>query len=372
MTSTVYFASAHVTRLARNDTLPARFEQLLGGLNFGERFKDQRVAIKMHVGGGIGYSTIHPLFVRMVVEAVKAAGGSPFLTDGSSSTDAAAARGYTPEVVGARVVGAGGEFDRYFYTRATEVPGLPEVEICGNIADAGAMIVLSHGKGHGHCGYGGAIKNIAMGCVTGRTRTAIHALMANHFQWDEEACTHCEQCISGCPTGAISFREDKLRIFEHHCRYCMHCTRCCPTEAISMEQPGDKFRLFQQGMAAATREALTFFEPGRVLYLSALLNITPLCDCWGFTTPSIVPDVGILASDDIVSIEQAALDLIKAEHLIPGTLPDQLCPPGTEGHLFERIHGKDPYEQVRQVAAIGLGSTEYELIDVGAETAAAK
>lgn len=372
MPTTVHFASAHVARLDRNATLPARFERMLAQLNFAERFKDQRVAIKMHVGGGIGYSTIHPLFVRMVVDAVKAAGGNPFLTDGSFSTDSAVARGYTPEVVGARVVGAAGEFDQYFYQRTTELPGLPEVEVCGNIADAGALLVLSHGKGHGHSGYGGAIKNIAMGCVTCRTRGAIHALMANHFQWDAEACTHCEQCISGCPTGAISFRDEKLRIFEHHCRYCMHCTRSCPTTAISMEQPADKFRLFQQGMAAAVKETLTFFDPGRVLYLSALMNITPLCDCWGFTTQSIVPDIGILASDDIVAIEQASLDLIKTENLIPGTLPEQLCPPGTAGHLFERIHGKDPYEQVRQVAALGLGSTEYELVEVGEEAAVVK
>ena len=365
MASTVYFASAHVPRLDRNASLPARFERLLPQLHLDERVKDQRVAIKLHVGGGLGYSTIHPLFVRILVDAVKAAGGSPFLVDGSFSTDAAAARGYTPEVVGARVVGAGGEFDQYVYKRATDVPGLSEVEICGNIADAGALIVFSHGKGHGHSGYGGAIKNIAMGCVSCRTRGAIHGLMANHFDWNEEACTHCEQCISGCPTGAISFDgQQQLRIFDHHCRYCMHCTRSCPTEAITMEQPDDKFRLFQQGMAAAVQETLTFFEPGRVTYLNALLNITPLCDCWGFTTQALVPDIGIVASDDIVAIEQAALDLIKAEYLIPGTLPEQLCPPGDEGHLFQRIHGKDPYEQVRQCAAIGLGSTAYELVEV--------
>ncbi len=95
-----------------------------------------------------------------------------------------------------------------------------------------------------------------------------------------------------------------------------------------------------------------------------LMNITPLCDCWGFSTRPLVPDVGILAGDNIVAIEQASLDLIKAENLIPGTLPDQFCPPGDSGHLFQRIHGKDPYEQVRQVAEAGLGSPEYTLVEV--------
>ncbi len=78
------------------------------------------------------------------------------------------------------------------------------MEICGNIVDADAMLVLSHGKGHGHTGFGGAIKNIGMGCVSYKTRGAIHALMAQHFAWDAELCTHCEQCVHGCPTGAIT------------------------------------------------------------------------------------------------------------------------------------------------------------------------
>ena len=363
--STVLFASAHVTRLDRHATLPAKFARMLEQADFASRFQGKRVAIKMHVGGDIGFYTIHPLFVRMVVEAVKQAGGTPFLTDGSFSTDAAVASGYTPEVVGARVVGAGGEMDRYHYTRATDVPGLPEIELCGNIADADAMLVLSHGKGHGNSGFGGAIKNIAMGCVSYRTRGAIHALMASHFAWQSELCTHCEQCVHGCPTGAIRFDEQQaISIFDHHCRFCMHCTRSCPTGALTMEEPEEKFRAFQAGMAAVVKEALATFVPAQVYYLTLLMNITPLCDCWGFSTPPLVPDVGILAGDDIVAIEQAALDLIKAENLIPGALPDQLCPPGMTGHLFQRIHGKDPYEQVRQAAAIGLGSTAYTLREV--------
>jgi len=338
---------------------------MLEGLDFAERFKGKRVAVKMHVGGDIGFYTIHPLFVRMVVDAIRAAGGSPFLTDGSFSTDAAVARGYVPEVVGARVVGAGGEHDKYYYSRPTDVPGLPTVDICGNIVDADAMLVLSHGKGHGHTGFGGAIKNIGMGCVSYPTRRAIHALMSDHFGWDGELCNHCGQCVSGCPTNAVSFNgNDELSINEHHCRYCMHCTRSCPTHALVMEQPGGKFALFQAGMAAVVKATVSNFAPAQVFYITTLMNITPLCDCWGFSTQPLVPDIGIVASDDIVAIEHASLEMIKTEHLIPGTLPEQFCPIGEEGHLFQRIHGKDPYEQIRQAEAAGLGSTDYSLVEV--------
>jgi hypothetical protein len=358
----VLFAPAHVDRLDRNATLPAKFGRLLDRLDFGARFEGKRVAIKMHLGGDIGFYTIHPLFVRQVVQAVRAAGGQPFITDGSFSVEGAVARGYTQEVLGARIVGAGGEHDQYHYARETSVEGLPKVELCGNIVDADAMIVLSHGKGHGHTGFGGAIKNIAMGCVSYRTRGWIHALMSGHFAWQAELCTHCEQCVASCPTGAARFNDQgEFTISEHHCRYCMHCTRACAAGALTMDQPIEKFRLFQAGMAATVKAALDTFEEGRVVYITLLMNITPLCDCWGFSTPPLVPDVGIVAADRIVPIEQASLDLIRVENLIPGALPDQLCPPGDEGHLFQRIHGKDPYEQVRQAELAGLGSREYRL-----------
>jgi hypothetical protein len=363
--SKVLFASAHVARLAWEASLPAKLQRLLAQCGFAERFADKRVAIKMHVGGGIGFYTIHPIFVRTVVEAVKQAGGRPFLTDGSFSTDAAVARGYVPEVVGARVVGAGGEFDRYVYPRDTGMPELPLIELCGHIVDADALVVLSHGKGHGNSGYAGAIKNIAMGCVSCKTRGDIHRLMVGHFSWQEDLCTHCEQCVDSCPTGAARFNsEGQFGISDHDCRYCLHCTRACPSGALTMEEPLGKFRLFQRGMATVVREALATFEPNRVHFISVLMNITPLCDCWGFSTPPLVPDVGILASEDIVSIEQASLDLIKWEHFIPGSLPGGCAAPGDEGHLFQRIHGKDPYEQVRQAADLGLGSAEYELEEV--------
>lgn len=360
------FSSAHVRRIDRNDTLPARFRRMLEQADLRDRFSGKRVAIKMHVGHDIGFYTIHPLFVKMVVDAVRAAGGYPFLTDGSFSTDSAVVRGYTNEVVGARVVGAGGEHDRYYYQRPTDVPGLPTVDICGNIVDADAMLVLSHGKGHGMTGFGGAIKNIAMGCVSYRTRGDIHTLMGSHFSWDAELCNHCEQCAAGCPTGAVQFDADgNVSINAHHCRFCNHCVTSCPSGALTMEEADEKYRLFQAGMAAVVKATLATFDPGSVYYVTMLTNITPLCDCWGFSTPPIVPDIGALAGDCPVAIDAAAIDMVLPENLILGNVPDQLLPLAfDEGHLFRRIHGKDPYVQIRQCEAAGVGDAAYTLKDV--------
>jgi len=361
--STVTFASAKVKRLHADDTLPAKFKRMLDGYPLAQMFDGKRVAVKMHVGDKLGYTTIRPLFVRILIERLKAAGASyPFVTDGSAAIPGAVARGYTEEVLGAKVLPAAGVANKYYYSRKVGFRSLETVELCGNIVDADAMVVLSHGKGHGQSGFGGAIKNIAMGCVAGDSRGKIHRLSSTAFQWDSAACTHCYLCRDNCPTAAVSFNEaGHMYIFDHDCKYCMHCVNACPAGAITIDESG--YRYFQQGMALTVREVLSTFEPGRVLYINVLMDVTPLCDCWGYSTPAIVPDVGILASDDIVAVDQASMDLIRNEDFLPGSLPEQmkLSP---EGHLLQRIWGKDPYMQVEEAAALGLGSRAYKLVEI--------
>lgn len=360
--SKVLFADAHVKELRGEATLPAKFRRLLQQVDLKKMFDGRTVAVKMHVGGGVGYTTVHPLFVRMLVSALKGAGANVFLTDGTPAIPGALERGYTQEVLGAPLRGAAGMGDKYCYPAAINYRSLESVDLCGEIVDADAMVVLSHAKGHGDCGFGAAIKNLAMGCVTCNSRGKIHRLSNAEFGWDGELCTHCYLCRDNCPAGAISFNDaGEMRIFAHHCRYCMHCSRACPTGAVKVS--AESTRYFQEGMARVTKAVLDTFEPGRVWFLNFLLNITPLCDCWGFTTPSLVPDLGIMAATDIVAIEQASLDAIKWENYIPGTLPDQL-EMGDTGHLFERIHHKDPYLQVQTAAELGLGSRKYKLVEV--------
>lgn len=361
--SIVHFASSKVKTLSADHTLPAKFRRQLGKYPLADMFDGKSVAIKMHVGGHLGYTTIHPLFVRFLIEAVREAGGRPFVTDGSGAIPGAKFRGYTEEVLGAPVVPAAGLNDTYFKEMPVGYKALESIRVCGEILDADAMIVFSHGKGHGHCGYGGAIKNIAMGCVTGHSRGGLHALIDSEFTWDRDKCAHCYLCRVNCPGDAISFNDEgEFSIFAHHCKYCMHCVTSCPEGAIEINQEG--IRQFQEGMARATKVILDTFEPSRLMYITLLANITPLCDCWGFSTPSIVPDIGMMSGTDIVAMEQASLDAIKLENFLPGTLPEPLTLREEGTHLLEKIHAKDPYLQVETAAEIGLGSREYELEEV--------
>lgn len=360
--SKVHFASAKMKALNADSSLPAKYIRLLKTYPLRDMFADKTVAIKMHLGGHLGYTTIPPLFVKLLVSDIKAAGGSPFVTDTSGAIPGAKDRGYTEEALGAPLVPAAGFNEKYYETVPINYLSLKDAQMCGEIVNADAMIVLSHGKGHGHCGWGGAIKNIGMGNVTCKTRKDIHALIDTEFEWDEQLCTHCYLCRDNCPGNAIKFKEDKFDIFMHHCRYCMHCVTACPVGAIKINE--DSIRQFQAGMAHVNKACLDTFEPNRVLFINHVCSVTPFCDCWGFSSPTIVPDVGILASTDIVAVEQASIDKIKVEDFIPGSLPHPLEVRDIEGHLLQKIHGKDPYLQCEETAKLGLGDWEYEIVEI--------
>ena len=364
MTAKLFFSAYAPTTLEPKDSIGAKWVRLLDRLDLKSVVDGKRTAIKMHLGGGHGFSTIHPFFTRKLVEKVKAAGAREvFVTDDPGAVRNAVDRGYTAETLGCQLVPGTGTADRYCYTKkiTPAFRSLQEVHLAGEIMDAEALIDFSHVKGHGACGFGGASKNLSMGCVTHATRAALHGLEGG-LEWNDKRCTRCRVCIENCPNHAMSFTHDrKLEVFYHNCKYCQHCVLICPKHAIKME--GGAYKDFQQGMALTTKLVLDNFAPGHVLFINMLMQITMYCDCWGMTLPSVVPDIGILAGSDIVAIETASLDLIKPQALIPGSLPTGLKL-GRKGHLFERIHSKDPFVVLQALEKLGCGTAAYRLVEV--------
>jgi uncharacterized Fe-S center protein len=359
MSSKILFASVKYDKYDADATLPAKFGRLIDKMDMEDRVKGKWTAVKMHLGRNIGYTTIHPLFVKILVDKLVGYGAKVFITDNVVS--GARDRGYSEEYLGVPIVPVCGTIGKYYYEKEVDFRTFKNVDIGGNIHDAEVMIDFSHVKGHGACGYGGACKNIAMGCVTDRTRQQIHGLEGG-ITWDEELCTHCEACIRNCNHDANSFdKEGKYNVFFHNCTYCQHCVKVCPTGAIKMD--AERYRDFQEGMAICTDEVLKTFKPGNVFYINFLTDITILCDCWGLTTPSLVPDIGILASQDIVAIEKASLDAIKVEDLIMSGVPKGM-ELGEHGHLFERLHRKNPFVQLRELEKRGLGTQEYTIEEI--------
>lgn len=361
--SKLLFATYAGKNLEPANSIGAKWLRLLDELDLAATVKGKSTCIKMHLGGGMGFTTIHPFFTRKLVEKVRAAGAkSVFITDSPGAVLHAVERGYTAETVGCPLVSISGLSDKFFVKRniTPAFGAFQEVEIGGEVLAAEALIDFSHVKGHGTCGFGAASKNLSMGCVTQRSRGQIHALEGG-LDWKSDLCTHCRKCEEHCPNGAIDMSKDQFSVFYHNCKYCQHCVLICPQKALSMK--GGGYRDFQRGMALTTKTVLENFPAENRLFINLLMNITIFCDCWGMSTTNLVPDIGILAGRDIVAIEQATLDMIHTENLIPGSLPPK-WEMGKQGHLFERIHGKDPHAVVEFLEEFGMGKRKYTLSEV--------
>ena len=339
-------------------TLPRKLGRQLEASGLGKKVKNKKVAIKIHVGSDIGYSTIPPVFMRILATFIKAHGGDCFFTDHYIADRHPEHRGYTQESIGAPILEAAGYMGKYLYTKEVNWKSFKHVDIAGHIHDADFLVNFAHVKGHGCCAYGGAVKNIAMGCVSDRTRQELHGLEGG-LKWDKEKCTKCNACIKSCNHKANSFnKKGNYEINSHHCTLCQHCLKVCPAKAITLT--GATYLDFQKGIALCTKTVLDSFKEGNVFFINLLISITATCDCWGMTTPYLVPDIGLMSSWDPAAIETASLDKIKFERLIPEGVPEGIKL-GKKGHLFERLHGKDPYSQIRFLEEYGLGSGKYTL-----------
>ena len=121
-----------------------------------------------------------------------------------------------------------------------------------------------------------------------------------------------------------------------------------------------------EACAISASEIMSTFQPGKAIHINLATQMTPVCDCFGFTSMSILPDVGVLGSDDIVAVEQATLDVIARTQLIEENIPLSMEVHFREGHPFRQLHGplKDPYGTTEYAEKYGLGSRAYQLIDV--------
>jgi hypothetical protein len=323
------------------------------------------VAVKVHMGEYGGSAYLRPPIVRRACDLIKEAGGKPFVTDtttlysagrftGSQYLATAARNGFTEESLGAPVVIADGEtgYDGEFadISRRVSDCSLDKIKIAKDILHADSMLVLTHLKGHELSGFGGSIKNVAMGCVTKDSKAAQHR--ANRGVVELSKCTGCGKCIESCAFEALSLPEEKIVRDDEKCMNCNNCLYICPEVVFSL--PHRAKERFQVYLAHAAAGVLNRFQ-SRVAFMNFVQDITPLCDC---VTPSglpVVADVGILASTDVVSIDKASLDLIA-----------QSTPLGkyagiSSADILGKIHDTDSLIQVKTAQELGLGSMEYQL-----------
>lgn len=371
--SLVYFASARVAKWKYDDSMPGKLERLLDEINLVRYFeKNEWVAIKTHFGSEGAHRIVRPTFLRKVVEKIKQVGAKPFVTDtvrvkGLDYLEVANQNGINHLSVGAPVVLADGLYGNdNILVKAGDILG--EIAVATLIYDVPAMVVCSHVKGHINAGYAGAIKNIAMGAVSGSHRHcgwkcgrgAMHTIGEGKLVWDEEKCTLCFQCKEICPLDCIDFKDNKFSFDNEKCWRCGRCSRVCPEGGLTL--PGDD-EYFMKSLAEATAAVLTTFKKKKVVYINFLTEIQPECDCMPAADVPVIQDIGILISDDIVAIEQASVDMLLKENPLPSSLAsDEKINAGDD--VLYSLH-KRPYNiQIEEAERLGLGTRKYKLREI--------
>lgn len=327
--------------------------------------KDGSVAIKLHMGELGNTTYIRPVFVRRVVDLTKQTGGKPFVTDttalypggrgtASKYLSTAAFNGFVEGSLAAPVVIADGDgYDGIPVPLKSTINGceLKEVEVATKIHEASFLLVLSHVKGHMLSGFGGAIKNLAMGCVTKKSKSEQHK--ANPPLLEESKCDGCGACIKVCPAEAITLQDGKSKFNLEKCIYCSTCLFECPSGALFWDKSNKE--QFQIYLAHAASAVFHKFE-GRIGFINFIQDVTPQCDCAAPAGKAVIPDVGVLASLDPVAIDKASLDLIDQS-------PTILSPtPPTPPDILGKLHNIDSLGQLKIAQRLGLGSLDYDLI----------
>lgn len=351
----------------------ARMRSLLKAVGAHKVIKEgDLAAVKLHFGeqGVTGF--LRPLWVKPIVDFITEAGGKPFLTDAStlyvgqrgeavSHQLCAARHGWDPLVLGAPVVIADG------LRGQDEIPvpvggrHIEDAYIAGAVAEADFLVSVNHFKGHELAGYGGAIKNLGMGCASKKGK------MQQHFSTgptvNPENCQACEACIKVCKTRALYIDEatGTIALNPERCVGCGGCFVACRHHALQVNWQIGIQDFLERMMEYTVGVVKTKDRP--CLHVNFVMDVVPDCDCVGFTDAPICPDIGILASFDPVAVDQACMDLVnEAPPLYPSQLPFGVMPGQSK---FAAIHTHVPEDFGLEYAeAIGLGSRDYTLVSM--------
>lgn len=316
--------------------------------------KNNKVAVKIHFGekGNTGF--VRPEFARAVCDSISAKGAAPYLADTNTlyrgrrtnsldHVEMAREHGFTKDSTGARIIIPDDSIKEDAIDIKIKGKKIRSAKVARFFIAADAIIAINHFKGHILTGFGGALKNIGMGCATREGKLAQHCDASPVFY--EEKCKGCGECEAICPAGAIDVENGKASLDKSRCIGCAQCIAVCPTAAMFIDF----------GVGSAVQEKMVDYaaavlrnKKGRLGFLNFAVRIHQECDCWGEETPLIAPDIGILASHDPVAIDKASFDIVK-----------KVC--GKD--VFKEAHpNQDGMIQLKYAESLGLGSLDYELV----------
>ena len=377
MKSPVFFSDLKVES---KKTLLDKLDILLDQTDLKGKVKEKDlVAIKLHFGEKGNTAYVRPIFLRRVVDRVKQYKGKPFLTDTNtlytgtrseavSHLTTAFENGFAESVVDAPILIADGLRGNSAMKVRIDKPIFKTVSIAREIYMADALITVTHFKGHELSGFGGALKNLGMGCSSREGKLSQHSNISPQVK--KKACQGCEVCLSWCPQSAISMvpsgsgtenRPSIALIDSTNCIGCGECILACPSSAIQI-QWNESIPIFQKKIVEHAYGAV-HKKKGKALYLNFLTQVSPACDCYGYSDAPIVNDIGFLSSGDPVAIDQASVDLVNGEAGNRSSKLPGAWKPGE--NKFRALYPEVDWNiQLAYAQEIGMGNREYELIKI--------
>lgn len=328
-------------------------------------FRDKYVAVKMHFGEPGNLSFLRPNYAKVIVDMVKERGGKAFLTDANTlyvggrknaldHLDSAYANGFNPLVTGCQVIIADG-------LKGTDDVSVPlpdgkyvkEAKIGRAVMDADIVISLTHFKGHEQTGFGGALKNLGMGCGSRAGKMEMHS--AGKPEVNAEACIGCRACSRVCAHGALSFPTKKAVLDTAKCVGCGRCIGVCPKDAIEPQYDA----AFSVVQAKIAEYAAAVVRGRPAFHISLICDVSPNCDCHAENDAPIVPNIGMLASFDPVALDQTCIDLcLQSPRLTHNVLDDQ---PQTDD-VFNDVHPTTDWrDAIAEGERMKLGTRHYRL-----------
>jgi len=325
-------------------------------------------ALKVHFGEKGGHAYIRPTFLRTIVDQVKELEGRPFLTDSCtlypgqrkeavSAISCGIENGFAYAVVGAPLVMCDGL--RGHSAKMVDIDGelLQQVEIGEAVLEADSMITVSHFKCHELTGFGGAIKNLGMGCSSRSGKLDQHSNVAPVVS--KELCSGCAACLKSCAHDAIKITDKLAQIDGDKCAGCGRCITVCEEKAIEVQWDAEVPTLMRK-MCEYAKGAL-HGKAGKSLFVNFVTQVSPACDCYGHSDAPIIPDQGILVSTDPVALDQACADLVNKAQGLPGSMLKEAHACGDD--KFRDVYPNIDWEiTLEHAEKIGLGSREYELV----------
>ncbi len=345
------------------------------------------VAVKTHMGEAYNVGYLRPVIVGVLVEALKERGCRPFVTDTTTMPyhpwisrtmavdhlETANRNGFNHGSMGCPVIMADGWVGTDDVVVDLEGRGnyLEKQFVARAIADADALLSVAHFKGHPAGGYGGAIKNIGVGGASKRGKMNLHGALAGDkpvIDPDEcpgRRCEWWEVCEACCPEDAVKVTENGLQVDEESCVYCFACANLCVNMAgVGAIKRFDMLPALGRRIADSALAVMSTKGPGKAFFLNYAVDITPVCDCYGWTDTPIVNGLGVFASYDPVAVDKACMDGMNRAPGLHNSEAEDCRAMEAGDKKLNIIKGQDVEPQIYGGAQNGLGTDQYDLLEV--------